>query len=99
MQTESLKKLIGKECLAIDPRSRKKEYEAATVIASYWKAQEIGTSHIIERITFTVRLDRFTTPARKMFSPYQRVFDVGGDRIRFGLEVSNEFLENGFIID
>ena len=86
MDTNDLKRLIGSYCLVIDPRSKKKVFEPATIISASFSAQAINrTGEIYEHVRFRVELHRLTTTKKKRCGggyEYHRCFDVSGDRIQ-----------------
>lgn len=86
MDTNDLKRLIGCDCLVIDPRSRKKEFEPAKIISSNFSIQMIKqTGKIYEHISFCVQLYKLTVTKRNRYGEvreYHRMFNVSGDRIQ-----------------
>lgn len=83
METNELKKLIGQECLVIDPRKKKKEFEPATIksvnvnISNKYRSDEI-----IEWVSYGVQLHRLSIRKNKFFPEYHKCFDVSGERIK-----------------
>lgn len=86
MDTNDLKKLIGCDCLVIDPRSKKKEFEPAKIISANFSIQTIKhTGEIYEHISFGVELHKLTVTKKNRYGEvykYHRSFNVSGDRIK-----------------
>ena len=86
MDTNDLKKLIGSNCLVIDPRSKKKKFESAKIISATFSIQTINrTGEIYEHVWFGVELHKLTTTKKNRYGEvyeYHRSFDVSGDRIQ-----------------
>lgn len=86
METNELKKLIGCDCLVIDPRSKKKEFEPAKIISASFSVQTINrTDEIYEHISFGVELYKLTVTKRNRYGEvyrYNRSFNVSRDRIQ-----------------
>lgn len=86
METNDLKKLIGCDCLVIDPRSKKKEFEPAKIISAHFSINCINrTGEIYEHISFGVELSKLTVTKRNRYGEvyeHHRSFNVNGDRIQ-----------------
>ena len=86
MDTNDLKRLIGSDCLVIDPRSKKKVFEPAKIISANYSIETINRSgEIYERISFGVELYKLTVTKRNRYGEvyeYHRSFNVSGDRIK-----------------
>lgn len=86
MDTNDLKRLIGCDCLVIDPRSKKKEFEPAKIISANFSIQKINrTGEIYEHISFGVELYKLTVTKRNSYGEvyeYHRSFNVSGERIQ-----------------
>jgi len=86
MDTNDLKRLIGSDCLVIDPRSKKKVFEPAKIISANYSIETINRSgEIYERISFGVELYKLTVTKRNRYGEvyeYHRSFNVSGDRIQ-----------------
>jgi len=86
MDTNNLKQLIGSDCLVIDPRSKKKEFEPAKIHSANISLQKIAmTGEIFEHISYGVTLYKATLKKRNRYGEeyeYHRSFNVGGDRIQ-----------------
>ena len=84
MDTDDLKRLIGSECLVIDPLSKKGGFVPATIVGcSYW-AEEIN-GNIYEDTSFKVELRKLTVTKKNRYGEiyqYHRSFQVSGDRIQ-----------------
>jgi len=85
METNELKKLIGRVCLVKDPRSRKNEFELAEInsvnvsMVKYSRSEEIH-----EHVSYGVTLKKLTITKRNRYGEvyeYHRSFNVSGDRI------------------
>lgn len=86
METEELKKLVGKECLVIDPRSKTRGFEPATIIGVHFSVQKIWKrDDLYENISYEVKLHRVTVRKKRFREniEYNRSFTVSGNRIRF----------------
>lgn len=85
METNELKKLIGRVCLVIDPRSKKKEFELAEINSVNVSMQKYnGSNEIHEYVSYGVTLKKLTITKRNRYGEtyeYHRSFNVGGDRI------------------
>lgn len=80
MDTNLLKKYIGLNCQAISPRSRKREYEPATIVGvSVNMRRAFASDEIVERVEFKVKQHR-TTYGRDL-KAYRFSFEVSDDRI------------------
>ncbi|NCC88518.1 MAG: hypothetical protein EOM05_11785 [Clostridia bacterium] len=86
MDTNDLKRLIGSDCLVIDPRSKKKVFEPAKIISANYSIQTINRSgEIYEHVSFGVELYKLTVTKRNRYGEvyeYHRSFNVSGDRIQ-----------------
>lgn len=86
METDKLKELVGRECLVVDPRSKKKQFEPATINGVSWNYDQIYNDGSCREWTgYTVTLHRLTTTKRNRYGEtyeYNRSFDVSGDRIK-----------------
>ena len=86
MNTNELKRLVGSDCLVIDPRSKRKEFELAKIISVNFSIQTINSSgEIYEHINFGVELHRLTVSKKNRYGEvykYRRRFTVSGDRIK-----------------
>lgn len=86
MDTNDLKRLIGLDCLVIDPRSKKKVFEPAKIISANYSVEAINPSgEIYEHISFGVELYKLTVTKRNRYGEvyeYHRSFNVSGDRIQ-----------------
>lgn len=86
MDTNDLKKLIGCDCLVIDPRSKKKEFEPAKIISAHFSIHTINrTGETYEHISFGVELYKLTVTKRNRYgevNKYHRTFNVSGNRIQ-----------------
>lgn len=93
METDNLTRLIGSECLVIDPRSRKKEYEPARIISVMIQIEKHPDGSIHEYMNFYVKLEKITISKSKRFSGrdgYHRRVYVSLDRIK--LPNKNKYL-------
>jgi len=85
MDTNDLKRLIGSDCLVIDPRSKKKEFEPATIIRATYSISRInGTDKTYEHISYDVALKKVSIRKRGFRAniEYNRGFTVSGDKIQ-----------------
>jgi len=84
METNDLKKLLNTECLVIDPRSKKKQFEPATIISVSWSGVLLSRQDkIYENISYQVKLHRITkTKKFRELYEYNRVFNVSNERIK-----------------
>ena len=85
MNTNDLKQLIGKPCLAIDPRSKKQEWKPGKIISAHYSiSTNKHTGDIHERISYEVELKKRATTKDKwgVLVEYHRTFVVSGDRIQ-----------------
>lgn len=83
METNELKKLIGRECLVIDPRSKRKDYESATIMSVNVNISKMRykDNSIYEHLSYTVELHKLTISKTRWRKEYHRSFTVSGDRI------------------
>jgi len=82
METNELKKLIGRECVVIDSRSKKKVFETATINSVTWSTRKSYNGELYDHISYGVTLHKLTIRKNKFFPEYHRSFDVSGDSIR-----------------
>lgn len=93
METNYLKSLIGKGCMAIDPRSKKvpKQFEPGIIeraeVTITNNARQGNPVEVREWLSFTVRLDKITIPSnkndRRMYpNGYNRCVQVGETTIK-----------------
>ena len=85
MDTNDLRRLIGKDCLVIDPRSKKKEYEPATIVSVLVQIETICNNETVERVSYYVSLHKLTVTKKNRYGEvyeYHRSFMVGGSRIK-----------------
>lgn len=86
MDTEELKKRLGMECMAQDPRSRKepKAFEPCTVVGVKYIASEGSDGVIYEYIVYNVKMKRKSvsnTWQGKL--EYSRCFNATSDYVKF----------------
>lgn len=67
METNNIKHLIGSECMVIDPRSRKKEFEPAKIISIMISIEKHPDGSIHEYMNFYVKLEKITISKSKRF--------------------------------
>lgn len=85
MDTNDFKKLIGSDCLVIDPRSKKKQFEPGTIKSVNYSVHGIGgEGDTYEVITYDVILKRVTVSKDRFREglEYHRRVCVSGDRIQ-----------------
>jgi hypothetical protein len=84
MDTNDLKRLIGSDCLVIDPRSKKKVFEPAKIISANFSISKGRTEELYEHISFGVVLDKITIKKNRFREniEYHRSFNVSGERIQ-----------------
>ena len=90
MDTNDLKKLIGQDCLVIDPRSKKNQFEPAKILRAIFSINSIknrssNALEIYEHISYEVQLYKVTKSKRNRYAEtyeYNRCFRVSGDRIK-----------------
>ena len=86
METKELEKRIGQTCEAIDPRSKRKEFEPATIISASFTASRINETEIFKHISFGVVLHKVTVRKGNRWREkreYHRAVCVSGPNIRF----------------
>jgi hypothetical protein len=84
MDTNDLKRLIGSECLVIDPRSRNGGFVPATIVGCSFSAREVN-GKIYEGTSFEVELHKLTVTKKNRYGEtrqYHRSFKVRGGRIQ-----------------
>lgn len=85
METNDLKKLIGRVCLVIDPRSKKKQFQLAEIDSVNVSLRKYSISNdIYEHISYGVTLKKLTITKRNRYGEvyeYHRSFNVSGDKI------------------
>lgn len=88
MELSELKKIIGRKCMVIDPRSKKKQFEPATVLEVKFNVWLCG-EEIRETFSFNVKLDRWSKCKGwdGTYQDVQRSFEVSGNRIQISMEV------------
>jgi len=97
METNDLKKLLNTECMVIDPRSKKKQFEPATIISVYWTGSLMSRQDkIYENISYNVKLHRITKTKkfREVFE-YNRCFNVSNERIKLPVEYTTNNTSDG----
>lgn len=84
METNDLRELIGRQCSVIDPRGKRDEFHAATIIGANVNLSIIQRDgSITEYVSYTVELHKLTiSKDRWGTTEYHRTFVVSGDRIR-----------------
>lgn len=86
METNELKKLIGRECLVLDPRSKKKVFQPATIKSVSWSCQSFNndSGDFYETIHYRVSLHKVSISGSGWLKgqEYHRSFDVGNNSIR-----------------
>ena len=97
METNELKKLLKTECLAIDPRSKKREFQPATIISIDINLHSMRrTNEIFEYVRYEVELYKITIckSYRNENLEYHRSFWVSGDRIKLMLNQNYFKMDN-----
>ncbi len=82
METNDLKKLIGRVCLAQDPMSKKKEFKLAEIDSVDVCLYKVN-GEIVEHIIYSVTLKQITIGRNRYREKYEyhRSFKVSGNRI------------------
>lgn len=85
MEIKDYKELIGKKCLVIDTRSKKKQFEDAVIISISINLNTYNnSSEIYEHISYKVKLCKYTKVKNKYGEKieYQRQIYVNGNSIK-----------------